>query len=616
MAIVQISRITNRIGLRENLPTYLAGGEIGWSADTQQLYIGNGRTGVPPSGDGAPFIGNTEILTEHSDILNIAGSYTYKGDAAGYSVRTGAQAGEDVERLLQSKLDDQASVRDFGAVGDGVVDDTAAINRAFYEIFCREDTTLTRRSLFFPAGTYRVSSTLLIPPYAKVFGEGVDSTVISYVCPEWGSNAIYNKGQGVINTVGPELSKLGRFRAVKDVPVGITTDNTEYWILVGGYIGRTTDNRQQTGANNGAGDRISSRYIEISSMSFVVNESFDTDYPITAFLIESADHCSFRNVGFAGPAVTLSELVDDADIETPLFPEARCVEFASPVPGSSTTRLTSSITLDTCIFSGQTTGIFSQDETRSITVSNSFFDTLFQGVKLTDAPSSVGPTGFRIVQNSFDTIWDSAIVFDGVARNISMSNAFYDVGNRNKPSPVVLESLAPCIIFNDANNVSWADMFDRSDENAALVPRVKLVDDIASLVLDQAEKIKFGTYTREAGYKYALVANTSTFTNIFVIETYAELDETAVPRAFRCEYTIIRGGAVRTGVIIAASGQIDNSSSSLVYYDEFTENTDTGIVLQLIELTDSSTQSNSIALQYTSDSGASGNILLSLSYLS
>lgn len=614
MAIVQISRITSRIGLKENLPQYLAGGEFGWSADTQQLYIGNGRTGAPPSGDGAPFIGNTEILTEHSDILNIAGSYTYKGEAAGYVVQTGAQAGENVERSLQSKLDDQASIRDFGAVGDGVVDDTAAINRAFYEIFCRQDTTLTRRSLFFPAGTYRVSSPILIPPYAKVFGEGVDSTIISYSCPEWSSSSTYTKGQGVINTVGPELSKLGRFRAVKDVPAGITVDNTEYWTSVGGYVGQTADNRQQTGASNGAGDRISSRYIEISGISFAIEDSFDADYPMTVFLIESAQHCSFRNVGFIGPAATLSELVDDDDIETPLFPEARCVEFSSPVPGSSTTRLTTSVTLDTCVFSGQTTGIFSQDEIRSITVSNSFFETLFQGIKLTDAPSTVGPTGFRIVQNSFDTIWDSAIVFDGVARNISMSNAFYDVGNRNKTYEV--ETLVPCVIFNNANNISWADMFDRSDENAALVARVKLVDDIASLVLDQSEKIKFGTHTREAGYKNALVANTSTFTNIFVIETYNDPLDTAVPRAFRCEYTIIRSTAVRTGVITAAAGQFDDSSVSLVWSDEFTENIDTGVVLQLVELVDSSTQSNSVALQYTSDAGAPGNILWSLSYLS
>jgi len=62
MAIVQISQITNRKGLQSNLPQ-LAGAEFGWSTDTRQLYIGNGTLA-----DGAPVIGNTEILTEFSNI--------------------------------------------------------------------------------------------------------------------------------------------------------------------------------------------------------------------------------------------------------------------------------------------------------------------------------------------------------------------------------------------------------------------------------------------------------------------------------------------------------------------------------------------------------------------
>ena len=63
MAIVQISRITNRKGLQENLPQ-LAGAELGWSIDTRRLYIGNGTLQ-----EGAPEIGNTEILTEFSEIV-------------------------------------------------------------------------------------------------------------------------------------------------------------------------------------------------------------------------------------------------------------------------------------------------------------------------------------------------------------------------------------------------------------------------------------------------------------------------------------------------------------------------------------------------------------------
>jgi len=63
VAIVQISRITNRKGLQINLPQ-LAGAELGWSTDTRKLFIGNGTLE-----DGAPEIGNTEILTEFSEII-------------------------------------------------------------------------------------------------------------------------------------------------------------------------------------------------------------------------------------------------------------------------------------------------------------------------------------------------------------------------------------------------------------------------------------------------------------------------------------------------------------------------------------------------------------------
>ena len=62
MAIVQISRITQRKGLQENLPQ-LAGAEFGWSIDQRRLYIGNGLLE-----EGAPVIGNTEILTEFSNL--------------------------------------------------------------------------------------------------------------------------------------------------------------------------------------------------------------------------------------------------------------------------------------------------------------------------------------------------------------------------------------------------------------------------------------------------------------------------------------------------------------------------------------------------------------------
>lgn len=65
MAVVQISQIKHRRGTKENLPQ-LASAELGWSVDTRQLYIGNGTLA-----EGAPEIGNTEILTQHSNIPGV-----------------------------------------------------------------------------------------------------------------------------------------------------------------------------------------------------------------------------------------------------------------------------------------------------------------------------------------------------------------------------------------------------------------------------------------------------------------------------------------------------------------------------------------------------------------
>ncbi len=61
----------------------------------------------------------------------------------------GPQTGA-VARTVESKLQDFVSVKDFGAVGDGVTDDTAAITAA----------AAGASNLYFPSGTYRVTSTV------------------------------------------------------------------------------------------------------------------------------------------------------------------------------------------------------------------------------------------------------------------------------------------------------------------------------------------------------------------------------------------------------------------------------------------------------------------------
>jgi len=253
MAITQISRITHRKGLNENLPQ-LAGAELGWALDERKLYIGNGTTA-----EGAPTVGNTEILTEYSNILEVGQTYTYKGAEAGYTVVTGVDANNPITRSLQEKFDDFASVRDFGATGDGSTDDTAAINRALDQLFVQETNPLVRRSLFFPAGVYKVTGTIKIPAYARLFGEGSNSSIIKYY-------------------------------------TDVSTDT---------YVARTSDSKNQTGASITNNSATVPTGIEMQSMSIETTE----DNHI--LLIESAVDCSFEDMLFKGPKTTSSITASD-----------------------------------------------------------------------------------------------------------------------------------------------------------------------------------------------------------------------------------------------------------------------------------------------------------------
>ena len=173
MPIVQISRIQHRRGKKTDLPQ-LAAGELGWSIDDQKLYIGNGTVA-----DGAPAVGNTEIMTAGSSSFTTSLSHTYKGYLGDSTpIVTGATG--DVSRTVQKRLDDYVSVKDFGAVGDDSTADVVAIQRAIDELYrdTDKDDARARRVLFFPAGTYKIAASLTIPPFAHLVGEGPDKTII------------------------------------------------------------------------------------------------------------------------------------------------------------------------------------------------------------------------------------------------------------------------------------------------------------------------------------------------------------------------------------------------------------------------------------------------------
>ena len=97
-----------------------------------------------------------------------------------------------VNRTIDSKLADTISVKDFGAIGDNTADDTAAIQAAIN----------TGKAVFFPAGTYKITSTLT--------SSGLDFILIgeTYDAMSEKNNEENNFSGSVINYFGPDSNHV------------------------------------------------------------------------------------------------------------------------------------------------------------------------------------------------------------------------------------------------------------------------------------------------------------------------------------------------------------------------------------------------------------------------
>lgn len=591
MAILQISRITQRKGLEQDLPQPLAGAEFGWAVDQRRLFIGNGELV-----DGAPVVGNTEILTEFSDLLAFSTAYTYEGNAGGYVVQTGATSGSPVTQSLQNRLDSYAVVTNFGAVGDGVTDDTAAINRALFQIYCREVNPQIRRSLFFPAGVYLITGTLLIPPYALLYGEGAESSIIQFKVDTF-------SGTGTVGNIAYQAGVLVKYgsdyyRSLGEVPVGVSIDNTVYWEQqdLPEYVIRTSDSLQQVGGSIGTNGAIAPRNVEITNMSIQTFNVGDMaaipPMPHSISLTENAEQITYQNVDFVGPLTT-----SDIDVSTD---DLSCVRFAST--GSSPC---TQIKFDNCKFANATYGFDTDEVVKGVTISNSYFDTLYQGIVL-----DTDPTGVRVVQNIFDNVYAQGVVFNSTALNATAYNTFYNVGNS------ILGSAGYSIISIDGdNNVSIGDVFERTTAQSATYPRINLtrsnsialgmnirgiaftIDGVSNTTV--ANQMNLGNYQRTAGIDSVLADNNAG--TLFVVST-------ATIKAFRVDYTIARGTAFRTGSMMVVNGV----SGGFTYTDDYAENVSTGVTLTA---TEASPGGNITVAYATTSTGTAGTITYSITHL-
>jgi hypothetical protein len=187
------------------------GNTLAYSASRESVFVNGAyqQRGVDYTADNGTSITITpallvgDVVDVHC-VNNAAGVATDQASGV-YFTQSGTGA---ATRTVDSKLKDVVSVKDFGAVGDGVfasgagTDNTAAFQAAINSL---TSPSLGSRSLYVPAGVYKLSSQITVPSGVSIFGDGPWSSIV--FCP----SAFTNTG-GLIRlngTGGPPTSVKG-----------------------------------------------------------------------------------------------------------------------------------------------------------------------------------------------------------------------------------------------------------------------------------------------------------------------------------------------------------------------------------------------------------------------
>lgn len=223
---VQIGSYDNIIGINSNFVNYTnsqeiqtaTAGQTVFTLTTMQYQPGTNSLSVFVDGVNQYGPGSSYAYTETSSTVVTFSSGLHVGAQVKFTTSAiNASSYGDAEQVsynppftggaatnVEAKLAQTVSVKDFGAVGDGVADDTAAIQAALSAHF----------AVYVPSGTYKVSSTLNLQAGSVLFGDGSTSEI---TCANGDISIIY--GLSTDNC------------AVKNLKINVTVAGTS------GYIG-------------------------------------------------------------------------------------------------------------------------------------------------------------------------------------------------------------------------------------------------------------------------------------------------------------------------------------------------------------------------------------------
>jgi hypothetical protein len=205
-----------------NLQVYLNGVLAPVSTYTEPTSTTVVMNTAPVSDDEYTFIINSRQV-DTSTVPASSVTYTPTGGAA-----TNADAHL---KTVDTKIQGIVNVKEFGAVGDGVTDDTVAIQAGIDLIYA------TKGQLYFPNGDYLISSTLVIPNQNNGWsfqGEGRIGTSITQATDNI-----------PVLDIGDDGVNISHSLQIKDISFGYTNDQTGNTNAICIYIS-TQDNFHMT----------------------------------------------------------------------------------------------------------------------------------------------------------------------------------------------------------------------------------------------------------------------------------------------------------------------------------------------------------------------------------
>jgi len=152
-------------------PTNIASGTVALTNNATN-YVERTLLGVVSANTVGFSIGSLPMAV----VVTAAGVITAVTDSRGLSGQRFAQSGTGaVARSASDKMGETISVFDFGAKGDGITDDSAAIQAAITAGAAKGGARI-----WFPPGTYVFGTTLTIPGHIWLVGAGLAGTTLSY----------------------------------------------------------------------------------------------------------------------------------------------------------------------------------------------------------------------------------------------------------------------------------------------------------------------------------------------------------------------------------------------------------------------------------------------------